>query len=783
MFRWFRRQKERSTSNTTGEELHIALSRKLLDFLAKQISVPKRAALIIADVKRSKELLPASLEKELPKLYLTIEHFLVTQDPLQKYTRSNLRKTVKYRYEPLLKLPNFKLIFETEIKQELLLSQMFLRKSVEYVKDKITDINQEFLEEILTWLGRIPEVSDHPIPLSLSKEIPQTEDEWPPFLSAFSKRLFRHLKKFMGKDLEYIYERSYRELAHDYELLETFPTLIQLLPDQLLDKEKIEHLSHDTLRTLFFQKLAELQDTSSSLPATESKLKNLEEEISIANNTTLETVNLFHSVLETVQEGIITWEPSGKIILVNEKVKEMFGYSEEELVGNNIEMIIPEKDNKHNERGLQKCLAHEQSALNGQKINLKGLRKDQTLLPLEMCISKKKSEDKIYCTAAIRIRAEEVQGESALKAMPDDSQNVETLYRSLSELSTDIHFTLSPDGTFTYLNKAFEKITGWQRDEWLEKSITQIVHPDVSKYALKLVQKALQGEKAAKIELRLRRQSNSYLLTEFSISPILQAGKTTGAIGIAKDISFLSKQRDILREKEELYQQLLELFPQAIGVQLDGKLTFINRIGLKILGAKETRQLLNRPMKEFVHPDYHQKLNGQIAQLKDSNNTIPVKKAKLLRLDGQEIEVEIAEAPIFFHKKKGTQFVFRDITTVREANSLLDIAEEEIRNLNIKLQSIQAQIQAKQAKYNELGKKLEAKQKEIQEIKGKQIKLAELIPVCSSCQKIRDDSGYWHGLEQFVKDTSNLELIRGICPECAANVAEAINGTNDKPSY
>jgi len=41
-----------------------------------------------------------------------------------------------------------------------------------------------------------------------------------------------------------------------------------------------------------------------------------------------------------------------------------------------------------------------------------------------------------------------------------------------------------------------------------------------------------------------------------------------------------------------------------------------------------------------------------------------------------------------------------------------------------------------------------------------------LLPICASCKKIRDDSGYWTQVEVYVMDRSDAEFTHGICPEC-----------------
>jgi len=44
--------------------------------------------------------------------------------------------------------------------------------------------------------------------------------------------------------------------------------------------------------------------------------------------------------------------------------------------------------------------------------------------------------------------------------------------------------------------------------------------------------------------------------------------------------------------------------------------------------------------------------------------------------------------------------------------------------------------------------------------------LQGLLPICASCQKIRDDAGYWNRLESYIEDHSEAELFHTICPTC-----------------
>ncbi len=46
-------------------------------------------------------------------------------------------------------------------------------------------------------------------------------------------------------------------------------------------------------------------------------------------------------------------------------------------------------------------------------------------------------------------------------------------------------------------------------------------------------------------------------------------------------------------------------------------------------------------------------------------------------------------------------------------------------------------------------------------------KLSGLIPICSHCKKVRDDTGYWNQVEAYIQEHSEAKFSHGICRECA----------------
>jgi DNA-binding NtrC family response regulator len=56
---------------------------------------------------------------------------------------------------------------------------------------------------------------------------------------------------------------------------------------------------------------------------------------------------------------------------------------------------------------------------------------------------------------------------------------------------------------------------------------------------------------------------------------------------------------------------------------------------------------------------------------------------------------------------------------------------------------------------------------ELRDALGRVKTLSGLLPICSSCKKIRDDKGYWNRLETYLQEHSGATLTHGICPDCA----------------
>jgi len=115
------------------------------------------------------------------------------------------------------------------------------------------------------------------------------------------------------------------------------------------------------------------------------------------------------------------------------------------------------------------------------------------------------------------------------------------------------------------------------------------------------------------------------------------------------------------RENEERYRQVVEMSPDAIMIERDGRIVFVNRGTLTLLGASEAAQIMAMPLLDLVASEWRERMREKLDTLIDSNE-LSAFEGKLVRLDGAEIDVEIRRAVFQYEGAPAVQTVMRDIT-------------------------------------------------------------------------------------------------------------------------
>lgn len=129
---------------------------------------------------------------------------------------------------------------------------------------------------------------------------------------------------------------------------------------------------------------------------------------------------------------------------------------------------------------------------------------------------------------------------------------------------------------------------------------------------------------------------------------------------------------EAVRESEDRYRRLVELSPDGIAIHSGGKFVFMNPAGAMLLGASGPVQLLGKRIIDFIHPDFREAAGIRMRQLEKPGSSLPWVGEKYLRLDGLEIDVEVAGAAFPFGGKPAVQVIFRDVSEAKQAKERLE---------------------------------------------------------------------------------------------------------------
>ena len=397
---------------------NASLGLQLVLFLASQISAPDKAVSVQEKVHQFKRLSPVAQADALPATYLLLEQYLAEVDPSQKYTREQLRDLVRLQYKPLLQSEPFALIFvEDKTRQETLLCRDFISA---YLHRGYQLIGSG-LDEPVIWLATIPDQPTLPIPFLESAELPQTEMEWIPFLRRFSQAAFAYLDEMLGSSTAVrVVEMGYEGLAQMYMGLETFPIIIHLLPEKLLDEQKISLLSSRQIQQTLIKNVADLEKINETVVRKNAELERTQSALIAAREEALRSSSQFQAVVNTVGDGIVAFTNLGEIVLVNKEAQAMWGQSESMLVEDHILTLLPDLYlSNWDEEISHKTNAPVNSGFDitlilGQWLQMESQRANGQTFPIEVKVNVTQISERMLYTAAVRDITERKRFENAM---------------------------------------------------------------------------------------------------------------------------------------------------------------------------------------------------------------------------------------------------------------------------------------------------------------------------------------------------------------------------------
>ena len=144
-----------------------------------------------------------------------------------------------------------------------------------------------------------------------------------------------------------------------------------------------------------------------------------------------ESQEQLHSVLQSTDEGIISLNSQGQVILWNKGAENLFGFSSEEMQGRTLERIIPEQFRQAHLAGIERVSGSGKITVKGEMFELMGLRKDGSSFPLEFSLGCWQKNGETFYMGILRDITARKKAESALHRRELELQQSQEELRAL----------------------------------------------------------------------------------------------------------------------------------------------------------------------------------------------------------------------------------------------------------------------------------------------------------------------------------------------------------------
>ncbi|WP_332698671.1 EAL domain-containing protein [Halalkalibacter lacteus] len=243
-------------------------------------------------------------------------------------------------------------------------------------------------------------------------------------------------------------------------------------------------------------------------------------------------------------------------------------------------------------------------------------------------------------------------------------------YYSLFEQNPDVVVKLSLDGMILSANKAMEKITGFQKDEWENQHAKKFIDSNYFEITSKNFTEATKG-KATHYESRLILKNGNVADVHVTNLPIINNGEIVGVYVMIKDITENKKLLEQIEIKEQRYKSLFDYNNDAVfSFDLIGNFTSVNKAVENISGYHSS-ELLNTPFLNLIHPDdINEAIESFGVSIKGKPQSL---NTRVMHKDGNAIFLNVTSAPIIVNKEiVGIYGIAKDITEQKKTEDMIE---------------------------------------------------------------------------------------------------------------
>ena len=255
-------------------------------------------------------------------------------------------------------------------------------------------------------------------------------------------------------------------------------------------------------------------------------------------------------------------------------------------------------------------------------------------------------------------------------------------YRLAAESSTNLIYEWDLSSHIEWLGQV-DELLGYQLNEiprtW--EAYTSRLHSEDRDLFLKAIEKRLKSEEPYSVESRVQRKDGTYLYWKDQGSVVRdESGKPVKWIGAITDVTERKKAEKDLRDSEEKYRVLVENAAEAIVVEQDGRLKFVNRLASQISGYSMP-ELLAMPFVELIHPDDRAMVGELHRKRLLGDSFIPKYAFRSIFKDGSLRWMEMNAVMVTWEGKPATLNFLVDITERKRAEEDSKESENKYRLL------------------------------------------------------------------------------------------------------
>jgi len=276
--------------------------------------------------------------------------------------------------------------------------------------------------------------------------------------------------------------------------------------------------------------------------------------------TTVEGL-LSSALLEALPDAIVAVDHKGTIVQVNSQALELFGYDRGELVGQKVELLVPESYRGKHRQHRENYADAPKTRRMGAELDLYGRRRNGSEFPVEISLSPISTQKGAFVLSAIRDISDRKRIAEELRRANEElhRRTAEQLgeYRaklaSIIDSSDDAILSKDLNGIITSWNRGAENIYGYTAEEIVGKHISRLTPPDRPDEISEILKKITRGESTEHYESVRVTKDGRHLNVSISVSPLRDAaGKIIGASVIARDITRQKRAEGQLRQAQKM---------------------------------------------------------------------------------------------------------------------------------------------------------------------------------------------------------------------------------------